>query len=101
MAQVRRASAATPWRTVRFTRSIKAVFSWPEKPNPCQATVRSASVPRRITCETRTSLRQRSTFLDLTVDQLRRHLPPAHAAPSTTHLEPLTKVGGEGIEVQI
>jgi len=54
VAQVRRASAATPWRTVRFTRSIKAVFNLPERPNPCKAALRAASVPRRITCETRT-----------------------------------------------
>ena len=98
MAQVRRASAAMPWRTVSGARSLQAVFSWPEKPNPCQATVRSASVRRRITCETRTSVRQRATLLDLTGDQRRRHLPPAPAAPSTTQLEPLTNVGGAGRE---
>jgi Recombinase zinc beta ribbon domain/Recombinase len=38
---------------------MKAVFSRPEKPNACNATVRSACVPRRITCVTRTSLRRR------------------------------------------
>jgi hypothetical protein len=40
-------------------------------------------------------------FLHLTVDQPRCHLPLAHVAPATTHLEPLTKVGRESIEVQI
>jgi hypothetical protein len=34
VAQVRRARAETPGRTVRFTPSLKAVFSPPEKPNP-------------------------------------------------------------------
>ena len=48
-------AAAIPCRTVRFTRSIEAVFNRPEKPNPCRA----SSVPRRITCVTRTSLRRR------------------------------------------
>ena len=40
-------------------------------------------------------------FLHLTVDQTWLHLPPAHVAASLTHLEPLTKVSCEGIEVQI
>jgi hypothetical protein len=40
-------------------------------------------------------------FLHLTVDQARLHLLPAHVAPSTTHLEPLTKVSRDGIEVEI
>src|SRR5215472_8620678 len=56
LAQVRLASAATPCLTVRFTRSMKAVFSRPEKPSLCKAALRSASVPSRVTCETRTSL---------------------------------------------
>src|SRR5207302_2563419 len=59
VAQVRRARAAKPWRTVRFTRSIKAVFNRPEKPNPCKAAVRASCVPSRITWVTRTSLRRR------------------------------------------
>jgi hypothetical protein len=52
-------------------------------------------------CVTRTSLRQRSAFLHLAIDQAWFHLPPAHAAPSSTQREPLTKVGREGIEIQI
>ena len=40
-------------------------------------------------------------FLHLAVDQTRRHLPLAHTPPSTTHLEPLAKMGCEGIEVQV
>jgi hypothetical protein len=32
-------------RTVRFTRSIQAVLSRPEKPNPCKAALRAGSVP--------------------------------------------------------
>jgi hypothetical protein len=55
VAQVRRARADTPCRTVKFTRSIKAVFNRPERPNHGPATLRAASVPRRITCETFTS----------------------------------------------
>jgi hypothetical protein len=47
----------------------------PEKPNPCKEALRVASVPRRITCETRTSLRQRSAFFHLAIDQTSRHLP--------------------------
>ena len=59
MAQVRRASAAIACRTVRFTRSMNAVFNRPEKPHPCKAAVRASSVPSRITGATRTSLRLR------------------------------------------
>jgi hypothetical protein len=40
-------------------------------------------------------------FLHLAVDQPRCSLPLAHFPPSPTHLEPLTKVGCEGIEVHI
>jgi hypothetical protein len=101
VAQVRRASAAIPWRTVRFTRSIKAVFNRPERPHPCKAALRAGSVPRRITCVTRTSLRQRSAFLHLAVDQAWLHQPSTHVASSTTHMEPLAKVGRERIKVQI
>ena len=54
MAQVRHARAATPWRTVRFTRSRKAVFNR-QRHNHGPATLRAASVPRRITCEILTS----------------------------------------------
>ena len=54
VAQVRHARAATPWRTVRFTRSRKAVFKR-QRHNHGPATLRAASVPRRITCEILTS----------------------------------------------
>jgi hypothetical protein len=90
-----------PCRMVRFTRSIQAVFNRPEKPNPCKATLRAASVPRRITGETRTSLRQRSGFLHLAVDQACLHLPPARVPPSMIQREPLAKVCREGVEVHI
>jgi hypothetical protein len=40
-------------------------------------------------------------FLHLTVDQIRRHLPPEYFPPSATYLKPLSKMGREGIEVQI
>jgi len=59
LAQVRRARAATPWRTGKFTRSRQAVFNSPERPKGCNVTLRAACVPRRITCVTRTSLRRR------------------------------------------
>ncbi len=101
MAQVRRARAETPCRTVRFTRSIKAVLSRPEKPNPCKAALRSACAPRRITCVTRTSLRQRSAFFHLAVDQTSRHLPLSHSPPTTTSCEPVAKMGRQSIKVQV
>ena len=40
-------------------------------------------------------------FLHLAVDQTRRHLPPTCYPPSTTFCEPLSKVGREGIKVQV
>jgi len=40
-------------------------------------------------------------FLHLAVDQAWLHLPPAHVAPSTYHLEPLSKVSRESIKVEI
>ena len=46
-------------RTVRFTRSMKAVLSRPENPIRGLALVRAASVPRRITGVIRASLRRR------------------------------------------
>jgi hypothetical protein len=101
VAQVRRARAAKPWRTVRFTRSIKAVFNRPEKPNSCKAALRASSVPSRITWVTRTSLRQRSAFFHLAIHQLCCHLPLRHVPSSTNHLEPLSEMSREGIEVEI
>ena len=59
VAHVRRASAATPRRIVRFTRSIKAVFTRPEKPSTCSASRIVDSLPNRITDLTRTSFRRR------------------------------------------
>ena len=46
-------------RTVRFTRSMKAVLSRPERPSRGLAPLRAASVPSPITGVTRTSLRRR------------------------------------------
>ena len=40
-------------------------------------------------------------FLHLAIDQPRCYLPPAPVAPSANHLEPLTKVSRESIEVEI
>jgi hypothetical protein len=101
VAQVRRASAAMPCRTVKFTRSMKAVFSRPEKPRRCKVSSRASSVPKRITCVTCTSLRQRSALLHLAGDQAWRHLPSAPVASSTTRGKPLAKVGGESIKEQL
>jgi hypothetical protein len=78
------------FRTVRFTRSINALLSRPERPNPCKVAARRASVPRRMTWVTRTNPAISIAFLHLTVDQPSRHLPSKGFAPTTTHLEPLT-----------
>ena len=40
-------------------------------------------------------------FLHLTVDQLRCHLPSEYFPPSATHLKPVSKMGGQGIEIYI
>ena len=40
-------------------------------------------------------------FFHLAVDQTCRHLPLACCAPSTTSCEPVSKMGREGIEVQV
>ena len=101
MAQVRRASAAIPCRTVKFTRSIKAVFNLPEKPNPCKAAVSASSVPRRMTWRDPNQLAPPVAFLHLTIDQARCHLPLTHVPASTISYEPVSKMGREGIEIQI
>src|SRR5215471_16557753 len=63
-----------------------AVFNRPEKPNPCKPTVRSACFLRRIACMTRTSLRQRSAFFHLTVDDSRCNLPSFAHSPCDDYL---------------
>jgi hypothetical protein len=40
-------------------------------------------------------------FLHLAIDQTCLHLPLMHFPPSATHLEPLTEVSREGIEVEV
>src|SRR5947209_19436552 len=40
-------------------------------------------------------------FFHLAVDQTWLHPPPAHSAPALTHLEPLPKMSGQCIKVQI
>ena len=40
-------------------------------------------------------------FLHLTVDQLCRHLPPEDFAPSASHLEPVSEMGGQSIKIDI
>src|SRR5215469_14305446 len=65
------------------------------------ATVRAASVPRRITDVTRASPATPVAFLHLPVAQLRCHLPPKCFPASASYLEPVTKMGREGIEREI
>jgi hypothetical protein len=101
VAQVRLARAETPWRMVRLTRSINAVFSRPEKPILCKAAVRASAVPRRIAGVTRTSLRQRSAFFHLAIDQTSRHLPLSHDPPAMTSCEPVAKMGCQRIKIQV
>src|SRR5512142_2782452 len=76
---------------------MNAVLSRPEKPNPCKTALRASSVPRRITWVTRTSLRQRSAFLHLAVDQAHCHLPLTYFPT----LDPLSKMSCQSIKVQI
>ena len=40
-------------------------------------------------------------FFHLAIDQARRHLPLLHLPSSTTHLEPLTEVSRQRIEVEV
>jgi hypothetical protein len=65
------------------------------------AALRASSVPRRITCLTRTSLRQRSALFHLPGDQARRHLLPASVAPSTFLFWPCSNMGRERREGEI
>jgi hypothetical protein len=80
---------------------MKAVFNLPERPNPrprdCEIGLCSKAHHRRDAHELAPAI----AFLHLAVDQARLHLPPAHVAPSTTQLDPLTKVSRDGIEVEI
>ena len=41
------------------------------------------------------------TFLHLTIDQIRSHLPPEDFPPSAKHLAPVSKMGGQGVEVEV
>ncbi len=82
-------------RTVRFTRSRKAVFSRPERPSPRPRNFEICLCPE---AHHRRDSHQFATpvaFLHLTVYQLRRHLPPKCFPPSATHLKPVSKMGGE------
>ena len=75
--QVRRMSAATLCRSVKFTRSTKAVFSFPLKPSPRRADRSAARVPQRSMYVTPHQSPPPIAFLDLPVDQPCRHLPLA------------------------
>jgi hypothetical protein len=101
VAQVRRARAAKPWRTVRFTRSIKAVFNRPEKPNPCKAARISVLCSKPHHMGHPHQLAPSVAFFHLAINQLCCHLPLRHVPSSTNHLEPLSEMSREGIEVEI
>ena len=101
MAQVRRASAATPWRTVRLTRSIKAVLSRPVRPSPRPRGFESRLCPQAHHIRDSHQLAPPGAFFHLAIDQARRYLPLAYMPPSLNHLKPLAKMGCEGIKVQI
>src|SRR5215471_6498290 len=86
---------------VRFTRSMKAVFSRPEKPIRGLEALRAASVPRRITCATRISPAIPIAFFHLAIDQVLHYLPLLHLTPLAAHLAPVAKMGRESIEIHI
>jgi hypothetical protein len=80
---------------------MKAVFSRPEKPIRGSGDGESCQCPQAHHVRNPNQLTPPVTFLHLTIDQLCRHQPPACFPPSTTHLEPLSKMSREGIEVHI
>jgi hypothetical protein len=101
VAQVRRASAATPCRTVSGARSIKAVFSRPEKPNPRPRDLKSCACSQAHHMRDPHQLAPPGAFFHLPIDQASLHLPLACFPPKAPHLEPLSKMGREGREVHI
>jgi hypothetical protein len=101
VAQVRRARAATPWRTVKFARSIKAVLSRPDRPTPCKVARISGLCPQAHDMRHTNQLAPSVAFLHLAVDQPRRHLPLASMLSLAISLEPVSKMGGESTEIQI
>jgi hypothetical protein len=101
VAQVRRASAAIAWRTVRFTGSIKAVFNLPERPHPWKAPLRAAWGSKTHHRREAHQLATPGAFLHLTGDQIRRHLPSEDFPPKAPHLEPVSEMGRYGIKVHV
>jgi hypothetical protein len=88
-------------RTDKFTRSIKAVFNLPGKPNCCKAARISVLSSKTHHVRHPHQLASPVAFLHLAVDQALCHLPLTHVPASATHQEPLAKVCREGIEVEV
>jgi hypothetical protein len=80
---------------------MKAVFNLPEKPNPRSRGFESVLCPKAHHMRDAHELASPVAFFHLAVNQTWLHTPPAHGAPTITQREPLTKVGGERIEVQM
>jgi hypothetical protein len=78
--------AATPCRTVSGARSIKAVFSRPEKPIPRPRGREICLCSQAHHVRDASQLTPPVALFHLAVDQARCHLPPAHFLPSTTRL---------------
>jgi hypothetical protein len=86
------------FRTVRFTRSIQAVFSRPERPSPRPRKLESGLCSQAHDMGDAYQLAPSIAFFHLAVDEAWLHLPLAHVAPSTAQGEPLAKVGRESIK---
>ena len=79
------------FRMVRFTRSIKAVLSRPEKPIPCKEALPSGLCPEPHDVRDSHQLAPAVDFLHLTIDQIRCYLPPVGFAPTTPHLSKVVR----------
>src|SRR5215467_1613036 len=80
---------------------MKAVFSLPEKPIPCKQARISVLCPQSHYVRDPHQLAPLVSFLHLTIDQARRHLPLASLPSFATHLEPLSKMSRQRIKVKI
>ena len=83
------------FRTIRFTLSIKAVFSLPERPNPCKLARISVFCPQPHHVSHPNQLAPPVIFLDLAVDQTCLHLPPTLVPPSASLFSPFPKMRRE------
>jgi len=78
-------SCPPAFRMVRFTRSIKAVFSRPEKPIPCKEARISGLCPEPHYVRDSHQLAPPVDCLHLTIVQIRCYLPSKGFAPTTPH----------------